>query len=50
MFEAVVSRLIVLLPFIIVVSFIILKLADIVENTLNETLSNKGDKDEKESI
>ena len=51
MFETVVSRLVVLLPFIVVVSFMILKVADFVENTLNETLSNKGENEsEKESI
>ena len=48
MFETVVSRLVVLLPFIAIVCFMILKLADIVENTLNNTLGEN--KDEEESI
>jgi len=48
MFETVVSRLVVLLPFIIVVCFMILKLADFVENALNNTLGEN--KDEEESI
>ena len=48
MFEEVVSRLVVLLPFIFVVCFMILKLADFVENTLNNTLGEN--KDEEESI
>ncbi len=48
MFEAVVSRLVVLLPFIFIVCFMILKVADVIENTLNNTLGEN--KDEKESI
>ena len=49
MFEEVVSRLIVLIPFIAIVCFTILKLADIVENTLNQTLNGES-KDEEKSI
>ena len=49
MFETVVSRLVVLLPFIAIVCFMILKLADVVENVLNQTLKGES-KDEEESI
>lgn len=47
MFEAVVSRLVVLLPFIFIVCFMILKVADVIENTLNNTLGEN--KDEKKA-